>query len=257
MSRLIALTREISPAIADCELTFMAREGIDLGRARAQHAAYRAALAGLGVEVTHLADGAAFPDGVFVEDLAVVLDEAALLSRPGAVSRQQESNSFGEALARYRPVTRMTAPAALDGGDVLRIGRSLYAGLSTRTNREGVEQLRRFAEPLGYAVRAVEVRGCLHLKTGCTWLGDGAVLLNPEWVSPAAFDDFKALTVDPAEPFAANVLLVGNRILYPSAFPRTLEKLRARRLDIATVDISELQKAEAGLTCMSQVFTGS
>src|SRR3990172_9610589 len=161
--RLIALTRDVSPGIVRCELTFLPRTEIDFAKASEQHRAYRDALAALGVEVVHLDDGASFPDGTFVEDLAVVLDETALVTRPGAASREKETETFARVLSRYRKLSYVTAPAPLEGGDVLRIGRRIFVGLSTRTNREGAERLRRLAEPHGYSVQTVEMKGCLHL----------------------------------------------------------------------------------------------
>ena len=194
------------------------------------------------------------PDAVFVEDAAIVLDEVAILSRPGALSRRAESAAVASVLAVYWPVCSMTAPATLDGGDVLRLGRTLYVGCSSRTNEHGIEQLRSFVEPFGYRVVPVEFSRCLHLKSAVTALADDLLLLNPTCVTAAAFPGYKALFVDDREPGAANALRVADTIVYPAACPRTRDRLIERRLRVETIDCSELAKAEGALTCCSLLF---
>ncbi len=185
---LMALTREISAAFQSCELTHVERVSIDIDRARAQHAAYEWALVEAGCTVRRLDSGAGMPDAVFVEDIAVVLDEGAVICRPGATSRRAETPGVLEALARHgRPLQHIKAPGTLEGGDVLTIGRQVFVGASTRTNRAGIDQLVRILEPVGYAVRAVPVRGCLHLKSAVTALAPETVLINREWVPADAF----------------------------------------------------------------------
>ncbi len=250
----IALTRSVSPGIVQCELTHIAREPIDVDMARAQHAAYEGLLADLGCRRIRLPDAPACPDGVFVEDTAVVLEEVAVITHPGAASRRAETTSVAEALARYRPLVWIQPPATLDGGDVLVLGRTLYVGLSGRTNADGVDQLRRLVEPFGYRCRGIEVRGCLHLKSAVTGIGEESVLLNRAWVSPDPFAAFEKIDVDPAEPHAANALRVGDVVLFPAAFPRTGERLERVGLDLRTVDVAEFTKAEGGVTCCSIVF---
>jgi dimethylargininase len=137
----------------------------------------------------------------------------------------------------------------LDGGDVLRVGRRVFVGASTRTNRVGRAQLRALLEPLGYAVEDVPVRGCLHLKSAATEVGPDTILINPAWVDPAAFDGLVRVEIAPEEPFAANALRVGNTVIHPEAFPRTRERLGKQGIDVRAVDVSELAKAEGGVTC--------
>ena len=255
----LALTREVAPSIVDCELTFLGRAPIDFKKAQEQHAKYRAALALAGAEVIHLENPAGLPDAVFVEDPAIILDEIAVVTRPGAASRLREADDFAAILPRYRTVIgRLGEPATLDGGDVLTVGKTLFVGLSRRTNSEGVRQLQEHIRPLGYRVQTVDVPICLHLKTGCSFLGERTLLVNPIWVSPRTFQGpfqgFRVLETDPSEPFAANALLVGETILYPAGYPKTRGLLAEAGFRVTEVDISELQKAEAGLTCMSQIF---
>ena len=251
---LIAVTRPVSASLAQCELTHLARAPIDVARATAQHAAYEMMLGSLGATVVHVAAADELPDAVFIEDVALVLDENAVLTRPGAPSRRGETRAVAPVLARYRPVQAMTAPATLDGGDVLRLGRTLYVGRSGRTNDPGIEQLRGFVTPFGYRVVPVEFTGCLHLKSAVTELADGALLLNPAWVAAAAFAPREAVAVDAREPYAANALNVAGTVVFPAEFPRTRDRLAARGLTVASVECGELAKAEGAVTCCSLVF---
>jgi dimethylargininase len=252
---LTAITRAVSPSLNRCELSYLSRKEIDVDLARRQHARYRSLLSGLGVRVISLPAEPDFPDSMFVEDPAIVVDEVAVVTRMGVESRRGEAESLAAALAPFRALRRIEAPGTLEGGDVLRVGKTLWAGLSNRTNREGVEQLARALQPFGYRVHAVEMRDCLHLKSGCSHLGNGAILANRAWIDTAAFPGLEV--VDVAEPWAANVLAVGETIVMPSAFPATRERLEKAGWRVESLDTSELMKAEAGVTCMSLLFEGS
>ncbi len=247
----IAITRCISPAMARCELTHVERSEIDLAQAEHQHRQYQQALRSLGCEVIELPAEPDLPDSVFVEDVAVVLDEVAIMTRPGAESRRAESVSVAEVLAKHRALTHLAAPAILDGGDVLKLGRELLVGASGRSNVEGVAQLRAAVAKFGYQVRQLPIRGCLHLKSAVTEVAEGVLLVQPEWIDAAAFPGFRIIEVDPAEPHAANALRIGRGLIYPSCFPRTLQRLRAVGIEPVLVDVSELQKAEGAVTCCS------
>ncbi len=249
----MAITRGVSPAIQRCELTHLARVPIDTARAGAQHGAYEACLASLGCAVHRLPAEPDLPDAVFVEDTAVVLDEVAIMMRPGAESRRAETLSVETALSAWRSVLRIEAPATIDGGDVLLVGRTLYLGLSTRTNRAALHELRALVSPYGYRVVGVEVRGCLHLKSAATALGPETVLLNRSWLDEDAFEDLRLVDVDTREPQGANVLLIDRAVVCAAAFPRTAERLQARGLDVRLVDVSELAKAEGAVTCCSLI----
>lgn len=254
MASTIAVTRPVSPSIVRCELTHLARQPIDVPRAAAQHAAYQELLRSLGATVVEAPAAPDLPDAVFVEDAAIVLDEIAVIARPGAASRRAETAAIASVLATYRPLHSITAPATLDGGDVLRLGRTLYVGRSARTREDGIDQLRRIATPFGYEVDAVDFTGCLHLKSAVTAIGAELLLVNPEWVDSTAFPGHASLAVDHAEPHAANALLLHGTVVFPSQYPRTLERLTRRGLRVATVDSSELARAEGGLTCGSLIF---
>jgi len=249
----IALVRAVSPRLAECELMQLERVPIDASRAIRQHRSYVHTLGELGARVEWLPELTEHPDGVFVEDTAVVLPGLAVITRPGALSRQAEVESTAQALARYRRLRRIEPPGSLDGGDVLAIGRTLYVGLSARTNRAGVEQLERAVAPEGYAVRPLPLTGCLHLKSAVASVSGGRILINPHWVDAGAFAAFDSITVDDAEPAAANVLTVGGTTLVSSRYPRTAQRLRSAGVEIRVLEVDELHKAEAGLTCMSLI----
>lgn len=251
---IVALTREPAGRLDACELTYREREPIDAATAAAQHRGYREALEACGARVVTLPPVEGLPDSVFVEDTAIVLDEVAVLTRPGVESRRGEVSLNEPEVARLRSVVRVEPPATLEGGDVLRLGRTLYVGLSPRTNAEGAAALRRLAAPHGYEVLTVGLRDCLHLKTGCSGLGAEAVLVNPDWVDASVFRGREVVAVDASEPWAANVLCVGGPVCVSSAFPRTAEMLAARGYDVRAVEVSEFAKAEGGMTCMSLLF---
>ena len=250
----MAITRVVSPTLARCELTHLAREPIDLARAAAEHHAYQECLRNLGLRVTTLPAEPDFPDAMFVEDPVVVLDEIAVVARMGAPSRRGEGESLARALAPHRELRWMREPATLDGGDVLRAGRTLYVGLSARTNAAGIRQLAAEAEPFGYRVRPVEVRGCLHLKSGASRLGEDAVLVHAPWVDAAAFHGLRIVPVPEGEERAANLLMEGNTALVAAGFPRTAGLIAALGHDVRVLEIGELMKAESGLTCSSVIL---
>jgi dimethylargininase len=251
---LAALTRAVSPTLESCELTWIPRQKIDLQLAIKQHHEYERALTEMGLHVISLPAEPDLPDAIFVEDPILVLDEIAILLRMGAVSRRPEAESLAAAISPYRPLRRMHEPANVEGGDIMRVGRDLFVGLSSRTNAAGISQLRAEAEPLGYRVHAVEVTGCLHLKSACCSIGDGKILANRAWLDTTELHDFKIIEVAEDEPGAANVLRIGDTVLMPACFSNTEDLLRREGLNIRTVDISELIKAEAAITCSSVVF---
>jgi dimethylargininase len=248
---LLAYTRAVSPRLADCELTHLDRAPLDVSLAVAEHDAYEAALVQLGVTVRRLPAEPDLPDGVFVEDTAVVLDDVAVITRPGAESRRPETRTVEQALAGHRPLVRIEAPATLDGGDVLVAGRTVYVGLSLRTSRDAVRQLVRLLRPFGYEIVPVEFQGCLHLKSAVTRVAEDLVLLNPAWVDAGNFTGHRALHVDPHEPHAANALAVAGSVIHPRHHAGTRARLESAGLTVVPVAQEELAKAESGVTCCS------
>jgi dimethylargininase len=261
---LTAITRAVSPSIVNCELSFIARQPIDLQIARAQHRAYEQLLEKLGARVVSLPAEPDLPDSLFVEDPAIVLDELAVIFPLGTESRRPEAGSLAQALSKFRKLEHVTLPGTLEGGDILRIGSRLFVGLTKRSNAEGIRQLAAILGPHHYKVIAVPVTGCLHLKSAVTYIGRKQVsgsratfatlLANRAWFDTEPFTGFEWIDVDPAEPHAANVLALGNTIIFPESFPHTRARIAAAGLRVTPLDISELQKAESGLTCSSSIF---
>ncbi len=250
----IALTRPVSESLAQCQLTYLARAPIEIDLARRQHQAYEQALRELGCQVVALPEAPELPDAVFVEDLALVLDEVGILTRPGAESRRPEAPTVEEALGRYRPIRRIEPPGTLEGGDILRLGRTIYVGRSGRSNEDGLRQLTALGGEYGYAVVSVALRGCLHLKSAVTDVSPDRLLLNPAWVTPESFQGWAWVAVAPGEEHASNALRIGGGLIYPASFPRTLESLGRMGVKVIPVDVSEIQKAEGAVTCCSLVF---
>ena len=248
----IALIRTVPDSIVRCELTHLEREPIDLDRAREQHDAYERALASLGLTILSLPEAYDLPDSVFVEDTAVILDEVAVLTRPGAESRRAELTSVEPALSEFRALLRIESPATLDGGDVLVLDREILVGLTTRTSDEGIAQLRRCVDGFGYGVRPASVDGCLHLKSAVTRVGPRDLLINPEWVDPNHFPDWRLIESDPGEPFGANALWwdgAPDVVVHAAEHPRTRARLEAAGIRVCAVPAGELAKAEGGVTC--------
>jgi dimethylargininase len=251
---LTAVTRAVSPGIVHCELTFVARQHIDLAKAEQQHAAYQRLLEKFGAGVISLPAEPQLPDSMFVEDPAIVLDELAVIFPLGTESRRPEAASIAQALAKFRKIARVELPGQVEGGDILRIGRRLFAGLSSRTNLDGIEQLASIISPHGYEVIGVAVTGCLHLKSAVTYIGRNTLLANRMWFDTQPLAGFEWIDVAPEEPHAANALAVGDTVIFPASFPRTRARMEARGFHVTPIDISELQKAESGLTCSSLLF---
>lgn len=250
---LTAITRDVSPAIAGGELTFLPRSQIDADLAVQQHREYASVLSLLGCDIVAAPARPDLADSVFIEDTALVLDELAVMCLPGAASRRPEVEGAREVLRHYRDIRAIKLPGTLDGGDLLRVGKTLYAGVTTRSNRDGIEQLRCVVADYGYAVETVRPTGCLHLKSAVTEVAPGLLLINPDWVDKAVFANFELLDIDPGEPHAANALRVADSLVYPASCPRTLDRLTDHGIDVVPVDVSELQKAEGGVTCCSLI----
>jgi dimethylargininase len=259
----IALTRPVPSSLERCELTHLTRTLIDVALAIAQHRAYEETLRALGCAVRQVAAADDCPDSVFVEDVAIVLDEVACVTRPGAASRRAECESVARVLAEYRPLRFIEAPGTLDGGDVLRLGRRLFVGLSTRTNEPGARQLATHVEPFGYAVECVRFQSCLHLKSAATALDDECVICNPEWIAPRTFNGqrttgatgaVEVIEISRVEPYAANVLRIGRTLVCSAAHPETIADLRNRGYAVRTVEMSEFANAEGAVTCCSLII---
>ncbi|HSJ85582.1 MAG TPA: arginine deiminase family protein [Anaerolineales bacterium] len=250
----IAITRQVSPRFEECEITHIERTPIDLELARAQHNEYVQLLKALGCTVIELPAESDLPDSVFVEDTAFILPELAVITRPGADSRKPETESILPALTPLIKTVQLQAPATLDGGDVLVLGKRIYIGLSTRSTPAAVDQLNETLGKYGYSVTGVQLHDCLHLKTAVTRVDEKTLLINPGWVDAHFFEEFDWIEVDFSEPLAANCLPIGDFIIFPTAFPKTRSKLEESGFKVVTADVSELAKAEGAVTCCSLIL---
>ena len=251
---LTTITRSVSPAINNCELSFISRQPINLAVAREQHRAYEQLLARLGVRVISLPAEADLPDSMFVEDPALVLDELAVIFPLGTETRRREAASIAAALSPFRNLSHVKLPGTVEGGDILRLKNKLFVGISERSNREGISQLSQIVAPHGYQVIGVPVTGCLHLKSAVTELDGKTLLANRAWFDSSCFDGYEWVDVDPAEPHAGNALALAGTVIFPTSFARTHARIESRGFHVTSLDISELQKAESGLTCSSLLF---
>jgi dimethylargininase len=251
---LTAITRNVSSALAHCELSFIARQPIDLEKARAQHRAYEELLRQLGAQVISLPEQPDLPDSMFVEDPAIVLDELAVICTLGTETRRKEAPTLAAALEKYRKLARTKLPGRLEGGDVLRVGKKVFVGITARSNPEGIRQFAVILEKYRYDITAVPVTGCLHLKSAVTYLGKNTLLGNRAWFDWKRLDGFDWVDLDPTEAHAGNALAIGDAVIFPASFPKTRGKIEARGFKVLPLDISELQKAESGLTCSSLLF---
>lgn len=250
-----AITRAVSRNIGRCELTFRRRECVDYEKALSQHEAYCHLLHRLGAQVLNLEASDALPDCCFVADTAIIVDELAIIASMGAPSRRGETPDVEKILSLHHEIRRIEIPATLDGGDVVRLGRELFVGYSSRTNAEGIKALTRIAHEFGYRVTPVMVTGSLHLTTGCSALDDETVLLNPCWIDDRPFARFRLLRAPGEEPWAASTMRIGDAICVEAHSPRTLQLVAKHPgVHVEVIDISEFRKAEGSLSCLSILF---
>ena len=244
-----AFVRTPSPRLADAELTFMEASTVDVERARAQHAVYRDLLTRLGLSIVELPPAPEHPDGVFVEDIVVVCDGTAVLTRLGALSRRGEVDTAVAAFkAHGLKLGRIDEPSTMDGGDVLQVGSMVYVGRTQRTNDAAAAQLADLLAPLGRTVIQVDVTGALHLKSAVTALPDGTLIGHPDWFDASAVQGPVLAAVEPS---GADVLLVGQTVVISASAPETAALIRGRGFSVEPVDIGEFEKCEAGVTCLS------
>ena len=249
-----AIVRQPGSDLSACELSYQQREPVDAQRLASQHAAYVAALRSAGLNVIILPALADFPDGVYVEDVAIVLDEVAILTRPGALSRRGEVEPMAEVLEPLRTCLSMQEPSTLEGGDVCLHDGVLYVGQGARTNHAGLKELAHLVLEHGYRVKAVELGDCLHLKSALSSLPDGRILVNRDWLKLSRVEHSGIIEAHPSEPCGANVLAVGEHLICSSAYPRTNERLSEEGFDLLEVDLSEVHKMEAAVTCPSLIL---
>ncbi|WP_323119708.1 dimethylarginine dimethylaminohydrolase family protein [Burkholderia alba] len=225
----------------------------DYDRTLTQFHAYCEALRAHGVEPVELPALDAFPDAHFVEDVAVVTPEFAVITRPGAPARRGEIDSIAAPLAAHRPLLPMR-DGRLDGGDVMRVGRRFYIGLTSRTDAAGIAAFGALVAPHGYTVEAIPVGAGLHLKSVVNALGDDVLLATRALAGHRAFDGFRVIEIDAADEYACNTLRINDTLLTPAGYPRVHEKIDALGMPLHVLDTGEFRKMDGGLTCLSLRF---
>lgn len=250
----IAITHDVSDRLAECELTHLDRKIIDLENARKQLEQYRNLLQSLGVDVVSLQVNREYPDSVFIEDAAIVLPELAIQCSIGAKSRQQEPDAIAAYLAAFKTVAKLPDDATLDGGDVLVFDKNILVGRSGRTNEAGFQTLQKLVSPFGYRTQSIEVKGALHLKTAICALDHNRLLVNPAWISERSLEGFELVAIPSDERFGANILRLESCIVVADEHPKTAALIRSLGFQVEATPISEFQKAEGGLTCLSLIF---
>jgi dimethylargininase len=249
-----AITHKVSSRISECALSFVERVPINYELAAHQHDEYEAALSRLGVLVTSLTGNDAYPDACFVEDTAIVLDHLAIICSMGVSSRRGEPDLIARELDKYFQLARISLPATIEGGDVLQVGKRLLVGRSKRTNDEGIRALIGIADHAGCEVVPIDTKRSLHLKSACTALDEETLLVNPDWIDTVQLKAFKLLNTPKEEPSSANTLRIGSTVCVQAGFPKTVELVEQVVNHVEVLDMSELRKAEAGLTCSSIIF---
>ncbi len=226
----------------------------DVDLALRQHAQYCRALQSADLEVEVLPPAETYPDSCFVEDPLVVAGGLAILTRPGAPTRQGEEDSLEAVVEGRFPLRRIQAPGTLEGGDVLSLPGRLLVGLSERTNPSGIEQLRGFLAPCGLPVEAMPVNGYLHLMSAVAYLGKGVLLAVPDYAANPAFAGLDVVTVPAEEAYAANSLGIGEKVIAPEGFPRTAGLIRLKGFEVITVPVSQFAAADGGVSCLSVLW---
>lgn len=248
-----AIVREPGPNCAS-GLTTSALGPPDYELLRAQHRQYVNTLSELGLQVEVLPAEPDYPDAYFVEDPAIVTPEVAIITVPGAPARQGEQHSIAQALARHRPLAHIQPPGNVEGGDVLMVGRHFFIGLSERTNEDGAGQLGQILAQHGYTCETIAVGPGLHLKSGINIVAPDTLLLTEEFAGRPAFDGYQHIVLDEEEAYASNTLYINGTLIVPAGFPSTRAKLETLGHPIIELDVSEVQKMDGGLTCMSLRF---
>ncbi|KTC81598.1 dimethylarginine dimethylaminohydrolase family protein [Legionella brunensis] len=221
-----------------------------------QHENYINALTQCGVEITQLPAIEEYPDACFVEDVALLTEKIALLTHPGAASRQGEVTQIAPTIQAFFPnnLARITVPGTLEAGDVLCINNHFYVGLSARTNLEGAQQMMQIITAVGYTASCIPLKEFLHLKTGVSYLDHGYLLVSGELINHPEFCQFKQIPIDNNEAYAANCIMVNGTVLMPNGFPKAKKAVEDHGFSVVTLDVSEFRKIDGGLSCLSLRF---
>lgn len=244
------------PAISMADGITTANLGVpDYQKARQQHQAYIDALERCGLDVTVLEAEERFPDSVFVEDTALLTPACAILTRPGALPRQGEVACMADCVrAFFKTVEQVQPPGCVEAGDIMMVASHFYIGLSERTNAEGADQMIRLLERCGMTGSTVEMREFLHLKTGLSYLENNHLLVCGEFVGRQEFSGFDQIMIDDSESYAANSVWINGNVLVPAGYPNAAEDIRRAGYQTIELEMSEFQKLDGGLSCLSLRF---
>jgi dimethylargininase len=227
----------------------------DYKNAVKQHDRYIKALEKCGLEIEVLEEDGTFPDSVFIEDTAVVTENMAVITNPGAPSRRGEETATLDSLRKYyEKIEKIEPPGTLDGGDVLQVEKTFYIGLSSRTNADGADQLEGILKKHGYEAIRIQLKDLLHLKTGCAYLGDNRLLVAYELKGEPSFQKYEKVEFNKKESYATNCLRINNKVILPQGYPFARKKLSSLEYETITVDVSEFRKLDGGLSCLSLRF---
>ncbi|GAB4187974.1 MAG: arginine deiminase family protein [Calditrichia bacterium] len=239
----------IPPLTCDQGLTTHYEKNIDINLLKFQHATYLSTLQSLNIQLEVLPALEKYPDSYFVEDTAIILPELIILTNPGAQERRGEVIHMAPILNKYRSCKSIIAPGTLDGGDIIVAEKKIFAGESNRTNKEGIAQLQKHVQPLGYEVFTIPVKEGLHLKSGANYLGDHIFISTPALSD--FFSEYTVILTEPNEEYSANCLHINGTLLFPEGYPKTAEKCIKEGFRLQLLDVSEIRKMDGGLTCMS------
>lgn len=249
-----AIVRNIPNSFQQCITGFSGKFPIDVTLAQQQHEHYCHTLVDLGLKLVRIEADDYLPDCCFTEDTAIVTDGLGIISFPGTESRHAEIIEMEKALTTYKKIQHIAAPATIEGGDVLKIGKKLFIGHSARTNEEGIKQVAGLVNELGYEVIPVKIHNTLHLKTVCTYLGNNCIIYADGHFDENIFSEYDKIIVPVTESYCANTLAVNGKVLIPKGFPLTRSLIGNKGYSIIELDMSEIEKADGALTCLSVIF---
>jgi dimethylargininase len=234
--------------------TFHDKQKIDVALAKQQHQQYSRTLSSLGIKLIRIEADDTLPDCCFTEDTVIVFDDYAIITIPGATSRIPETIEIEKTLSPLKTIVHIKKPGTIDGGDVLKIGKIFFIGNSARTNEEGIRQVASVIKHKGYQVIPVKIWNTLHLKSVCTYLGNGCIILAEGYLDEKVFSEYDKIIVPKEEEYSANCLVVNGSVLIPKGFPKTKKLIENKGFPIIELEMSEIEKAEGALTCLSVIF---
>ena len=249
-----AIVRGIPNTFQDCVTISHNTPKINVELARQQHETYCTTLEQLGLKLIRIEADDALPDCCFTEDIAIVFNDLAIITSPGTPSRVAETVEMEKIVAPLKKIYHLSPPATLDGGDVLKIDKKIFIGNSLRTNEEAIKQVAAIINPKGYEVIGVKIWNTLHLKSVCTYLGNGCIILAEGYLDDKIFSQYDKIILPKEEAYCANCLVVNGKVLISKGFPKTKSLIEAKEFSVIEMEISETKKADGALTCSSIIF---